>query len=216
MVRINLLPAEIIERRKYERFYPYIFIAGAVLLAIVLVLWLGLQVFITQRSDQLQQAEEAVTNLSEQSRALAIFEEQRQSLESRRTVAQAALAGRIDMGRIMEEVSLVLPDPLWLESMKLNQDTGLEVAGYTPDAVEAQIDESYKSIAAGIVRLNSLDDLNDVWLTMAGSEPYNGYQGDETGGSLRSVAFEATAKIIKPTDEATTNTAVPAPPSAGQ
>ncbi|HSK47991.1 MAG TPA: hypothetical protein VLA05_08320 [Coriobacteriia bacterium] len=215
MVRINLLPAEIIERRKYERFYPYIFIAGAVLLAIVLVLWLGLQVFISQRSEQLQQAEEAVSNLSEQSRALAIFEEQRQSLQSRRTLAQSALDGRIDMGRIMEEVSLVLPDPLWLEDIKLNQDTGLEIAGYTPDAADAQIDESYKSIAAGIVRLNSLDDLNDVWLTMAGSEIFDQYQATNEGGTLKVVAFQATAKIAKPAADIS-ETAVPAPPPAGQ
>jgi len=216
MVRINLLPAEIIERRKYERYYPYVFIAGAIMLAIVLVLWLGLQVLISQRTEQLQLAEEAVTNLSEQSRALAIFEEQRKALGERRQIVSTALAGRIDMGRIMEEISLVLPDSLWLESLTLNEDSGAEIQGYTPDSVDAKIDESYKSIAAGLVRLNSLDDLNDVWLTDAASEDYAEYQGSNEGGTLPIVGYEITAKILKPAATETSTTAVPAPPSAGQ
>jgi Tfp pilus assembly protein PilN len=216
MVRINLLPAEIIERRKYERYYPYIFIAGGVLLAIVLVTWFALTVFTSQRTEQLQQAEETVNSLNEQSSALAIFEEQRKSLEERQSVATQALAGRVDMGKLMEELSLVLPEPLWVQNVKINQDEGLELEGYTPDAAEAAIDESYKSIAAGLVRVNALDAFNDVWLTTAESEIYDEYQGENAGGSKKSVAFSITGKVVKP-DAESAQSAVPAPPStAGQ
>jgi len=216
MVRINLLPAEIVERRRYERYYPYVFIAGGVLLAIVLVTWFALTVFTSQRAEQLQQAEETVNALNQQSAALAIFEEQRQSLEQRESVASQALAGRVDMGKLMEEISLVLPEPLWVQTLTINEDTGLEIEGWTPDAAEDAIDESYKSIAAGLVRVNALDSVNDVWLTTAESDSYDDYQGDAAGGTKKSVAFQITGKVVKPETD-TAQSAVPAPPStAGQ
>jgi Tfp pilus assembly protein PilN len=212
MVRINLLPAEIVERRKYERYYPYVFIAGGVLLAIVLVTWFALTMFTSQRTEQLQQAEETVNSLNQQSAALAIFEEQRQALEDRQNVATQALAGRVDMGKLMEEISLVLPEPLWIQALAINEETGLDLEGYTPDSGEAKISEGYKSVAAGLVRINSLDGFNDVWLTSASGEGYSDFQGSDEGGSAETVAWELTAKIDTPEDE-TAQSTVPAPPS---
>jgi Tfp pilus assembly protein PilN len=211
MVRINLLPAEIIERRKYERYYPYVFVTGAVLLAVVVISWLGMQLLVSQRSDQLQQAEETVASLNQQAQALAIFEEQQESLAARQTLATQALADRVDMGSILEEVSLVLPDPLWLSEMTLNEDTGAIIKGYTPESSDAESDESYKAIAAGLVRLNSLDSLYDVWLTTAESENFEQFMG-ESEGDTRVVTFESTSKIAKPDATASAST-VPAPPT---
>jgi Tfp pilus assembly protein PilN len=216
MVRINLLPAEIVERRKYERYYPYVFIVGGVLLAIVLVTSFALTMFTSQRTEQLQQAEETVNSLNQQSAALAIFEEQQQALAERQNVASQALAGRGDMGKLMEEISLVLPEPLWTQSMVLDEEKGLELQGFTPDSEGTKISEGYKSVAAGLVRINSLDALNDVWLTTAASEDYSEFQGSSAGGSAATVAWELTAKIVKPADDSAPS-AVPAPPStAGQ
>jgi Tfp pilus assembly protein PilN len=217
VVRINLLPAEILERRKYERFYPYIFVAGAIALAFVLVTWLGLQFLVGQRVEQLQQTDEAINQLNAQAAALSIFEEQQQSLVGRQEVASKALASRCDMGKMLEEMSLVLPDSLWIEEITCNEADGLVIKGYSPDALEVEIDESYKSIAAGLVRLNSLPDLYDVWLKSASSKSdFRDFQGDESDGTSKVVQFEATAKIKKPVSGAQ-QSAVPAPPiAAGQ
>ena len=211
MVRINLLPAEIVERRKYERFYPLIFAIGAVLLIAVLLTWLGVQFVVGQKVAQLQQTEETISTLNAQASALSIFQEQQQALESRQQVAQVALASRCDMGKIMEEISLVLPEPLWIEQLLLNQDTGMTMKGQTPDAFGTQIDEGYKSVAAGLVRINSLEDLYDVWLTRASSGLFADFQGG-VEGDAKAVGFEMTAKIAKP-DSQTQQSAVPAPPA---
>lgn len=213
MVRINLLPAEILERRKYERFYPYLFIAGAVLAGIIVMTWLVMQVVVNGRNDELQQTQETVASLNQQAAALAIFEEQKVVLDQRQQVAARALGQRIDVGRVLEEIALVLPDPLWLDELIINEDSGAVIKGYTPDASGTKIDESYKSIAAGLVRLNSLDSLYDVWLTTAESESFDSFSGGT--GSANVVTFEATSKIEKPSADASTT--VPAPPTpAGQ
>ena len=217
MVRINLLPTEILERRKYERFYPYIFVAGAIALAFVLVTWLGLQFLVGQRVEQLQQTDEAINRLNAQATALSVFEEQQKSLVERQEVASKALASRCDMGKMLEEMSLVLPDTLWIDEVICNEEEGVLIKGFTPDALEVEIDESYKSIAAGLVRLNSLPDLYDVWLKSASSESdFSEFQGEAAEGTSKVVRFEATAKIKKPVSSAQ-QSAVPAPPTtAGQ
>lgn len=223
MVRINLLPAEIIERRRYERYYPYVFVTGAILLGIILALWLGLQLLVAASQDRLQRTEETVTTLNTQAESLKIFEDQQNALAERQGVMKRALAGRIDMGTLAEEISLVLPDGLWLDSLILSEESGATMAGYTPDAEEPNIDESYKSIAAGLVRLNSLAQLYDVWLTSARSTVYQEFQSNtrsETGagpqGNAKVVQFEITSKIATQT-ASPAPTAVPAPPTeAGQ
>lgn len=220
MVRINLLPADIIERRRYERFYPYVFVTGAIILGVILALWLGLQLLVSASQDRLQRTEETVTTLKAQAESLRIFEDQQAALAARQGVTRQALAGRIDMGKLCEEISLVLPDSLWLNSLVLSEQTGATFNGYTPEGEDPQIDEGYKSVAAGLVRLNSLATLYDVWLSSASSSSFEEFQSSRTQtgpqGSAHTVQFEITSKIATGTPSPV-STAVPAPPTeAGQ
>lgn len=209
MVRINLLPLEVLERRKYERYYPYLFTAAAILVGVVIAIWLGTAFIINQRAGSLQQIEESEAALTRQASALSIFEQQRSVLDARQQLATTALAGRVDMGRILEEVSLVLPDTVWLESIGLNQTDGMSLVGFTPEEEEPELSEGYKSIAAMLVRLGNLTSLRDVWLTAAEVDSYSDFQ-EGVDGSAQVLAFQAAASIVIPS-------AAPAPPTtAGQ
>lgn len=210
MVRINLLPIEVLERRKYERFYPYVFIAGAIVLAVIVVVWLGTQFVISSKTDALQDVEEVEANLNRQAEALAIFEQQQQALQQRQQIAFTALNGRVDIGKIMEEISLVLPDEVWVDTLFLSQDEGMEMAAMTRDEVKPDLNEGYKSVAATMVRLGSLQSLTDVWLTSAeASSDFSEFQGAEAEGSALVMPFACSAKVVVQT--------VPAPPTqAGQ
>lgn len=210
MVRINLLPAEVLERRKYERFYPYVFIAGAIVLAIIGVVWLGTQFVINSKTAALQDVEEIEANLNRQAQALAIFEQQQQALQQRQKIAFTALNGRVDIGKIMEEISLVLPDEVWVERLFLSQDEGMEMSANTPDVVKPDLNEGYKSVAATMVRLGSLPALTDVWLSSAeASVDFSEFQGADAEGSALVMPFTCSAGVVVKT--------VPAPPtSAGQ
>ncbi len=213
MVRINLLPAEIIERRKYERYYPVILLVGAVVLVLLLVAAGALSVFSNQRNTQLQQSREQIAALKQKAEELKIFEEQQQALEARQQVANVALAARVEMGKLMEEVSLVLPDALWVDAMTLHQDEGLTVHGYTPDSARGAQDSSYKSIAAALVRINSLEDIEDVWLNQAASTIYTDFQGGAEG-EAKTIEFEIGGRIIRDAGVTVEGDDVPAAPPA--
>jgi Tfp pilus assembly protein PilN len=145
MIRINLLPPEIIERRKWERFYPIVFVVAAGLIAIVLVVWFGLQLAVNQRNDELQQTMTRTAALTSQADAFAIFERKQQELVAREAIAATALAGRIDMGSLAEDISLVLPDETFLVNMNCDQDMGLILGGNVSMSSAPSVKQGYKA-----------------------------------------------------------------------
>lgn len=204
MIRINLLPPEIIERRKYERFYPYVFVATAILLVVVLVSWGGIQLMVSSRSRELQRIRESAAALEQEAAKLAVFELQVQELTRRQEAVGLALTGRTDMGRLAEEVSLVLPEEVWVQTITLSEDpqVGMSASLYAPNPLGNRVTDGYKSVASTLVRLGSLPMLENVWLTNAESAVYADFQDVATEGAAQSpsagvVSFSVSA-LVKP------------------
>lgn len=219
MVRVNLLPREVIERRKYEQFYRYVFIIAVGAILVVLMVYAGLFLLNQQKNDELQSLQEEASQYQDQAEAFGVFEAKEQELIAREQVAQTALAGRVNMGMLAEEVSLVLPDEVWLGSIVLSEKDGLTLGGNTPRSTSESIDVAYKSIAKLLVRLNELTTLYDVWLVTAANADWSSW-AVETGKTLpqaaKVVSFQATGKIQIPATQPATATASAPAPSAGE
>lgn len=216
MVRVNLLPREVVNRRRFEQWYRFVFIGVVGLALIVLFAYAGLLLMSQQKTDTLQSLREQTTKFQAQADAFSVFEARQQELNSRELVAQTALAGRISMGMLAEEVSLVLPDEVWLETITLSEASGLSLTGNTPRSASESVDVAYKSIAKLLVRLNELPSLNDVWLMSATNSEWSRWSVAEGGATplpARIVGFTATGKVVMPVAPAATatGTAAPAP-----
>ena len=181
MVRINLLPPEVLERRRYEKWYGYVFIAFAVLLVLILIVYGFFLIGGAQKTGNLQLLQEQSQKLQAQAEAFGIFEQKEQDLAKRQAVVTAALSGRINMGRVAEEVSLVLPDEVWLSSMQVaapespEKPSPLTLVSYTPYSSSHSMDVSYKSVAKTLVRIAQLKYVSNVWLTSATNADYTGF-----------------------------------------
>ena len=129
-----------------------------------------------------------------------IFEQKEADLAKRQAVATTALANRVSMGRVGEEVSLVLPDEVWLQQLSIHEVDGLTVTGYTPYSSSHSMDVSYKSVAKTMVRLNELDDVSDVWLTNAANAEFTGFVPVEGVTYLPApiVGFSVKGKVFPP------------------
>lgn len=193
MIRINLLPPEILERRKWERYYPYVFVASAIVLGIVLVVWGFAFVLAGSKNETLQQVQSGAAEIQSRADKLAVFESKQQELVTRQKVADEALANRVDMGRLAEEVSLVLPSGVWLERLACDQSEGMHLDGYAPNPAGVTLADGYKAVALTLVRLTSLEPIVNVWLSEAGAEEFTQFQGVE--GELSALSFSASAEI---------------------
>ncbi|MCL2503548.1 MAG: hypothetical protein FWE94_02930 [Coriobacteriia bacterium] len=215
MVRVNLLPSEILERRKYERFYFPIIAIGIILLLVVLGGAGALRMYVVSCQETLQGIEQDTANTKRQADALAIFEQQQATLEAREQVVTRALKDRIAMGILMEELSYILPDKAWVTDLQLHQDDGLTLRGYTPESSKNNLDDSYKALAAVLVRINSLKGLKDVWLSRASSASFSNFQGASSSGSVQVIEFTVNGKLIKksemPVSDEASASPVPAP-----
>jgi Tfp pilus assembly protein PilN len=205
MFKINLLPKEVLERRRYEDWYPRIFAVAVVLLVIVAGLYVLLMFDVNSKRNDLQSIQEQTKRYSTTAEELSIFRNKEQQLQQRETIAQSALAGRANVGQVANDISLVLPDEVWLDNLVINEKTGVVVTANTPRTSGESNDVAYKSVAKTLVRLSELSELSDVWLTSANNAVWNTWAtapaSTDTSGAPQSVnvvSFIASGKVVVP------------------
>ncbi|MCL4079148.1 PilN domain-containing protein [Coriobacteriia bacterium Es71-Z0120] len=193
MIRVNLLPPEILEKRRAERRLAYMV---AALIAVSLVL-AGVWGFALTRANSKQRTLEAkqqeLQQVTQQAASLEIFEAQQTELARRKQVAQLALDARQDWAKLFDEISLVLPSDMWLNALAAASESKLQLDGFSVDATDTP-DYGHKTVAKLLVRLAELEQLADVWLT----------NSVKTAVEDRpALQFTVTASIVKPASTAT-------------
>ncbi len=205
MVRINLLPPEILQRRRSEKLVGYAAVAGVALTAVLLAVW-GVALFMVSSANQdLQGKKDQAASLQKAAEAFAIFESKEADLAVRRSVVDAALAARVDWARLLSELSLVLPADQWLVRLAAVEEgpPNLTMEGRALDPLDTP-DGGHKSIAATLIRLADLEQLSNAWLSRSEKNP------DEFD-PFTVIDFEVTADLTTVTTTPTAN-AAPAPP----
>lgn len=207
MIRINLLPPEIVQKRRAERILGYIGIGAAGLAVLLVVVW-GIAAYMVRNANvELQSKKDQAASLQKAAEAFAIFESKEADLAARRDVVTRALAGRVDWTRLFGELSLVLPSDTWLASIKVAEDSApnFSVTGYALDPQDTP-DEGHKSIASCLIRLTDLEQLRNVWLTSS-EKDVGTFEPDTV------VNFTISAEVVKPVAADQSAGTVPAPPS---
>lgn len=171
--RINLIPPS--ER---ARTTTNIGMLGFVALAILVVFALGLGYYLLNsslddRKQQLELAQQETQALQSQVAALKQYGEldsQRKQVEA---VVQGAYASRTLVADILNNLSLVLPDNVWFNSLNLSTaDPGSEpgVGGATDSSVDFSGNTySFEDVAQLLVRLQLMTSLSDIKLSSAGA-----------------------------------------------
>jgi Tfp pilus assembly protein PilN len=205
MLRINLLPREVLDRHRYEGWYRYVFIVSIGSILIVLVCAVALFLAVNSKNDELQFAQEMEKQYTEQGKAFDVFEKKEIELDGRQALVQHVLADRMNLGKVAEEVSLVLPDEVWLDSMTIGETDGLTFVANTPRSGSQSTNISYKSVAKTLVRLNQLPDVTDVWLTSASNNTWGSWDAaTEVDTTTPVVKFATSAKVINAPASTTT------------
>lgn len=158
MKGINLLPPELIEKRLTEKRIVY-------LLGILIVLFLLMSfVFMVtygkefQENVKLSQINAENKKLEKAIAEFKIFEERKAEVQRREEILSKAMAGEIPWYKILNELSMVIPSEVCLQTLDLDSIEGLKVTGYTYD---------YSSVAKWMVRMGEIKELNNVWVETA-------------------------------------------------
>lgn len=220
MIRINLLPPEITQKRKDEQRWRYV-VLGAILAAAVLALaFVIVQVQVSLKQNEVAAVKQQAAALAESAAKFQVFQQKEADLASRKVTAGQALQGRVDWSKLLSEVAMVLPTDAYLTRIAAQepkpasgataaQQGRLSLDGRALDYPNDAPDLGFKSVAKFLLRLAELDLLSGVWLSQSSLPNRTG-----TFNPLDSyVNFAVIANISAP-PTSTTNTApgVPAPP----
>jgi Tfp pilus assembly protein PilN len=120
------------------------------------------------------------------------------------------------MGQLANDLSLVLPDEVWLDELTIHQDDGLTMAAVTPRTNGQSTEVAYKSVAKTLLRLAELQSLYDVWLTTATNEVWGEFAviGSQEATPVPVVKFQASGKVTRPAASAGATATAPAAATA--
>src|SRR5437763_5432092 len=140
MPSVNLMPAEIAEAAKFRRFQFAMGAAVVAAVAIVGVLYVSGKSGVSSAQSELDSANAAHAKASSELASLNSVAQIYQQVAAKQAMLQSALGQEVDWSTYLSDLSLRVPDNVWLTTMAATESsTGLNgaVAAPTPGAVTA-------------------------------------------------------------------------------
>jgi Tfp pilus assembly protein PilN len=228
VIRINLLPPEIGQKRKDEERWRWVILGAIVTVVLLAGVFAVLQFQVSQKQSEVAAVKQQAESLKQSATRFQVFQDKQAELANRQTVAGTALAGRMDWAKVCGEIGLILPADLFLMRIGATEPkaavTGSQPApavagkltmdGKALDFPEDAPDLGFKSVAKLLVRLAGLDGVGNVWLTQSAKPAFVvGTEGSTVSASTDPyVTFGVSADLSTPPSANASATGVPAPP----
>ncbi|MFO7573206.1 MAG: PilN domain-containing protein [Gaiellaceae bacterium] len=176
MRAVNLLPRDVQQLRGGSSRLPLLLAVGGVAAVTVASasVWLSASSTASEKQDELANVEAAIARVpvgAGQGVAHAAITQER---TDRIAAFQVAVSGRIAFDRLLRDISLVLPDDVWLTGITANAPEPSAVPPPAGGAASADSDQSvtiqgstfsYDAVAKALVRLSAVPSLANVRLT---------------------------------------------------
>lgn len=236
MTRINLLPPEKIKERRgrVERNYLWLVILGpALVLVLVGVWWFSMNGEMNSKEEALRQANRELADMQARTSALKQYKDRQTEIASREATVVQALSGRVYWARILNNIGIMCPLNVWLNSINATASGGTGqvqfegratqcpnrlLGGFYPGALDYHPD--FRPVAGWLERMSQIEQFERVWMSSA--EP--NYLGDSTGVDQGNVVvkpdgawvirFSSTAALNMKTAAIGTPPVAAAPPPA--
>lgn len=202
-VYINLLPKEIIDKRKGERRLALALLAAVGIGAVLFAFFAVNMVRISGKENVIRGLEKENTNYTAAIDGIKSFQDKQNQVDQREKLIDSVSNVKFSWSRFLNDVSLIIPNDVWLT--KINSDGSLiTFEGSAKSDTSETLDIGHKLVAKWLVHLDQIDGLSDVWLASSDK--------DKTSDTIK---FTSSAKIIQPVATVSAP-AVPAPPTSGQ
>ena len=209
-ISINLLPKEVLERRKAEYQLAFMLL-GVVVMVILLFSVYGFNfIRIIQAQADLDAVKAENIRVQAEIAKIGDFEKVRSVVEQKQNLISTITSKKYSWSRLLNNISLIVPNEIWLTNLKVSEQgklsfTGRALAGTNTSGI------GHKPVAKWLVHMSELSDIEDVWLTT--SKKTNSGTGSEEGSSESSSTIDFESKAVIKSLGA--NPSSPAPPAPG-
>ena len=163
VVKINLLPGEIQDKRRAEK----LIIAGLVGMVVIAACLAGTFMYNMWRIDNAEKdlalLSDQVVKMERAIQGLRVYEARMAEVQKKKDIVEKALADRIVWSKLLEELMIITPNDLSLATLSGNAD-GVTFSGEIQDPLDAP-DSGHKPVAKWLIRLGELRLQPDVWLS---------------------------------------------------
>lgn len=162
MTKINLLPSEILEKRKTER--RLVYYIGAFLILILFLVGIYSFGAIQVGNDEEKLAELKTENqkLNQTIAEYKVYEQRKGELQKLEGIVSTALSGEIAWHKILTEISMVIPPDVWLSDFDGSAES-IDCKGYAVDFDNL----GHKPVAEWINKISEIKILTSIWLTFS-------------------------------------------------
>jgi len=189
VIRINLIPPEILQNRRDEQRWKWLALASGVIAAVLVMFWAFMALQVTASTAEVDSIVARATGLETQAQTFQVFQRTEADLNLRKSAVVAAKTGAVDWARMLYELGLVLPKDVYLTAFTgTDAGTGansvVSLTGQAIDRVNDSPDNGYKSVAKMLVRLADLDQLDSVWLSNTSVAAASGNEAPKIGWTV--------------------------------
>jgi len=117
VTQVNLLPKEIKQRQVVRRRTGMIAVLGALVIGVIIALWFLQGVRLHKLDDQVAAQEATNATLQAQVDDLQKYADQKANLDQRKQVLQSALVNTVEWSNVLDTLSRIEPDTMWLSSL---------------------------------------------------------------------------------------------------
>lgn len=162
-ININLLPAEIIEKRKAEKVISAMIIGAASIFGVVVLVFFYAFRLVGIEADTLYDLKVENARYETEIAKIADFESNQIFVEERLALVNGIASKKYSYSKWLNNVSLLIPNEVWLDSIKIAKDGNVNFSGTAIAGVDSR-QLGQKTVAKWLVRLSELDDMTNVWL----------------------------------------------------
>lgn len=162
-IQINLLPLEILEKRKAEKIISVMIMGIVAIFAVAVLVFLYSGRLVGTEINKLEELRAENARYEIEISKIAGFESNKIFVEERQQLVNGAVGSKYGWSKWLNNISLLIPNEVWLKSISAQKDGKVVFSGQAlADSGSRQLGQ--KSVAKWLVRLSELDDMTDVWL----------------------------------------------------
>jgi len=180
-ISINLLPKEVLEKRKTEQQLAFVLL-GVVVMVILLASVYGFNfVRIIQAQTDLEAVKAENARVQTEIAKIGDFERVRSLVEQKQSLISTITSKKYSWSRLLNNISLIVPNEVWLTRLEVQDQGKLSFSGKALAGTETS-GIGHKPVAKWLVHMSELNDIEDVWLST--SKKSEASTGPEEGSSL--------------------------------
>ncbi len=213
MTRIDLIPPELVEKHQARRVISLMAIGASVVFGILIIIYLLTLGQIILATNRVEQIKAQNTQVQAYITKLKPYDERKKALDEQQKIIDTITANQILWSSILNDISMVVPNDIWLKSIKIDitpilaakeQAAGASNKAPAPPIVIIGDAFDHAAVARWLVHLGEISQFRSVWLDYAtetqvttGSTGTTAGTTTGNGGTLKVIEFQTTVKLTK-------------------